>query len=86
MRPARKGPENAGDVSHGRGPAARFNEAGPQGAGKHGSGMRAGLIIGRFNEAGPQGAGKRPACRARERKRASFNEAGPQGAGKRARS
>ena len=59
MRPARKGPENGGtghtsDVSR---PA--FNEAGPQGAGKHtiGPSLRA-RPPGSFNEAGPQGAGK----------------------------
>ena len=40
MRPARKGPENvraAAPVLH---PASRFNEAGPQGAGKRGAQLR----------------------------------------------
>ena len=34
MRPARKGPENAGVARGGGGGAECFNEAGPQGAGK----------------------------------------------------
>ena len=35
MRPARKGPENRVEQSRGVVPRGGFNEAGPQGAGKH---------------------------------------------------
>ena len=34
MRPARKGPENRRQAERDRRDGARFNEAGPQGAGK----------------------------------------------------
>ena len=59
MRPARKGPENRGAAPGLERDPRRFNEAGPQGAGKPCAPRRslADLMCG-FNEAGPQGAGK----------------------------
>ena len=85
MRPARKGPENRRHCSGHRRECCRFNEAGPQGAGKPSTGLGAHAphLLG-FNEAGPQGAGKPRseqkyiACT----RTLCFNEAGPQGAGK----
>ena len=65
MRPARKGPENVRVSRFDRLFRGRFNEAGPQGAGKPAAGRRTSPGSGRFNEAGPQGAGKLPALRAR---------------------
>ena len=59
MRPARKGPENLNRYIYGHPAMLRFNEAGPQGAGK--PAVRASIASGcsfSFNEAGPQGAGK----------------------------
>ena len=59
MRPARKGPENPGERRMGRRGDRRFNEAGPQGAGKPGCRCTGpGAPSACFNEAGPQGAGK----------------------------
>ena len=84
MRPARKGPEN--HTGHRRSSYAtvRFNEAGPQGAGKPGGHQIRSPSADRcFNEAGPQGAGKpRPYRSPRLVTSRCFNEAGPQGAGK----
>ena len=60
MRPARKGPENGAstaDVMLAGGWG--FNEAGPQGAGKHCEQCHFDEFDCCFNEAGPQGAGKR---------------------------
>ena len=84
MRPARKGPENLRGCSESSITYRRFNEAGPQGAGKRPFDQSTFRGVIGFNEAGPQGAGKRgrrPRWRARAGAR--FNEAGPQGAGKR---
>ena len=60
MRPARKGPENRPAAGAGSRPRRRrFNEAGPQGAGKPPAPPpRSPAMSPRFNEAGPQGAGK----------------------------
>ena len=84
MRPARKGPENPTSASSSLPPPMRFNEAGPQGAGKPSGCTRGGSETrGRFNEAGPQGAGKpRGESTSMMSVRGGFNEAGPQGAGK----
>ena len=59
MRPARKGPENQPSSFRFASTRFRFNEAGPQGAGKprvNSTPLRG--FISSFNEAGPQGAGK----------------------------
>ena len=66
MRPARKGPENERRRGTGCGGCARFNEAGPQGAGKLDVIPHEKLGPTRFNEAGPQGAGKRHALDTRD--------------------
>ena len=63
MRPARKGPENAASSFGVSIVFLRFNEAGPQGAGKLGGASAAFVPLTGFNEAGPQGAGKRPRCK-----------------------
>ena len=58
MRPARKGPENVRNRNRLSRSGQGFNEAGPQGAGKHASIPVAVQPPAGFNEAGPQGAGK----------------------------
>ena len=58
MRPARKGPENPRRARSPWQVSRRFNEAGPQGAGKLDLWIRSRRRRGSFNEAGPQGAGK----------------------------
>ena len=58
MRPARKGPENSWKHPGSGFGLPRFNEAGPQGAGKRGRRSAPAPGSGGFNEAGPQGAGK----------------------------
>ena len=58
MRPARKGPENRRSERRMKGRDCAFNEAGPQGAGKHPPPPREPRSQPAFNEAGPQGAGK----------------------------
>ena len=83
MRPARKGPENSGSVAGDWADSARFNEAGPQGAGKRrpalpGNGQRVAASM-RPARKGPENAFETPGRGARPGR---FNEAGPQGAGK----
>ena len=82
MRPARKGPENAGLVVHFNRSDHAFNEAGPQGAGKRRRGAdRADQRDPSMRPArkGPENISDRDARSAPAR---AFNEAGPQGAGK----
>ena len=69
MRPARKGPENKRDPRSELLSAGRFNEAGPQGAGKPARPRQPTATAACFNEAGPQGAGKHSFRESLERRR-----------------
>ena len=82
MRPARKGPENHQRRILASGSPRRFNEAGPQGAGK----LRVAAQLGHRSSASMRPARKGPENTVEQklvpRLRRRFNEAGPQGAGK----